>query len=100
MLQAPNFYAKTPPAPAGVEWWHYNPGVPPLPDPSSVLGSNYTGYGWRYNAKYSAQSYTFSQLDKVGLAKLLQPIFSLAPLTELQCAYLNASIGSQAPHPC
>ena len=79
MFQAPNFYAKTPPAPAGVEWWHYNPGVPPLPDPSSVLGSNYTGYGWRYNAKYSAQSYTFSQLDKVSFGRAPPPSILLHP---------------------
>lgn len=64
-MQHPEFYAKTPPAPAGVEWWKLNPGVPPLPDPFTALGPDFAGYAWRYDDKYSAQSYTFSQLDKV-----------------------------------
>ena len=64
--QAPSFYAPTPPAPAGLQWWKYNAGVPPLPDPGSVLGQNYSSYAWRYDASYSAESYTFSQLDNVS----------------------------------
>ena len=64
--QAPSFYAPTPPAPAGLQWWTYNAGVPPLPDPGSVLGQDYSSYAWRYDASYSAQSYTFSQLDNVS----------------------------------
>lgn len=66
-MQAPNFYAEVPPAPPGLEWWSYSPGVPPLPNPQDVLGPNYSTYYWRYNSDYSAQSYTFSQLDKVRL---------------------------------
>jgi len=63
--QAPKFYAPTPPAPAGLQWWSYAAGVPPLPEPGSVLGSNYSDYAWRYDNSYSAQSYSFSQLDHV-----------------------------------
>ena len=69
LLQAPNFYAPTPPAPAGLAWWRYNPGVPPLPDPGSILGSNFSQYQWRYDSSYQAKSYTFSDLDRVSLTK-------------------------------
>ena len=66
-LQTPKFYAPTPPAPAGLQWWNYAAGVPPLPEPASVLGQAYSSYGWKYDDQYSAQSYSFSQLDHVRL---------------------------------
>lgn len=72
-MQAPNFFAKTPPAPAGVTWWKYNSGVPPLPDPTEVLGQNYSGYEWKYDSEYQAKSYTFSDLDKVSWLSLPEP---------------------------
>lgn len=47
VLQPPGFYVNNlPPAPAGVEWWAYRPGVPLLPTPAEVLGANYSRCGW------------------------------------------------------
>lgn len=44
--QPPDFYVRNlPPAPAGVEWWEYRPGVPLLPQPAEVLGANYSRCG-------------------------------------------------------
>ncbi len=54
-----------PPAPAGLIWYKYAPGVPPLPTVSSVLGSAYTGYTWIYDSSYTSSSFQFSNLDKV-----------------------------------
>ncbi len=56
-----------PPAPAGLIWYKYAPGVPPLPTVSSVLGSAYTGYTWIYDSNYASSSFQFSNLDKVRL---------------------------------
>ena len=35
--QAPDFYESVPPAPPGLEWWHYKSDVPPLPEPAKYL---------------------------------------------------------------
>lgn len=72
--QAPKFYVPVPPAPAGLEWWRYADDVPPLPDPSVVLGPLYARYGWRFEADYQARSYVFSNLDKVGLFAFSLPV--------------------------
>jgi hypothetical protein len=36
-MQAPQFYESVPPAPPGLEWWHYRADVPPLPEPAKFL---------------------------------------------------------------
>jgi hypothetical protein len=44
--QAPDFYEKVPPAPPGLQWWHYKAGVPPLPEPSQYFHSKrYSDWG-------------------------------------------------------
>ena len=63
--QIPQFYAPVPPAPAGLIWYKYAPGVPALPTVTSVLGSAYTGYTWIYDSNYASSSFQFSNLDKV-----------------------------------
>ena len=46
ILQAPDFYAPVPPAPPGLEWWHYRSDVPPLPQPEEFFHSkNYGNWG-------------------------------------------------------
>ena len=65
VLQIPQFYAPVPPAPAGLIWYQYAPGVPALPTVSSVLGSAYSGYTWIYDSNYATSSFQFSNLDKV-----------------------------------
>lgn len=43
LAQAPPFYnTSIAPAPPGLEWWEYLPGVPALPDPASLLGPAYS----------------------------------------------------------
>ena len=64
-VQIPQFYAPVPPAPAGLIWYEYAPGVPVLPNVSSVLGSAYSRYTWIYDSSYSTSSFQFSDLDKV-----------------------------------
>lgn len=45
-LQAPDFYAPVPPAPPGLEWWHYRGDVPPLPQPADFFHSKkYKNWG-------------------------------------------------------
>jgi hypothetical protein len=64
-LQVPQFYAPVPPAPAGLVWYQYAPGVPVLPNVSSVLGASYSRYTWIYDSSYSTSSFQFTNLDKV-----------------------------------
>ena len=62
--QAPQFYdSNVPPAPAGIVWWKYKSGVPPLPDPIDFFNgsSQFSRYGWKYDANYVANDYTFSR---------------------------------------
>jgi hypothetical protein len=59
MLQPPNFYDQSPPAPPGLIWWHFAPGVPPLPDPP------YPNYGWRYDPNWHPTTYVFNNMDRV-----------------------------------
>ena len=54
-----------PPAPAGLIWYEYAPGVPVLPAVSSVLGAAYSRYTWIYDSNYATSSFQFSDLDKV-----------------------------------
>ncbi|KAK9804434.1 hypothetical protein WJX72_012500 [[Myrmecia] bisecta] len=70
VIKAPNFFQPTPPAPPGLEWWHYRPEVPPLPQPQEVLGSNYSAWGWRYNSLYQASVYTFSNMDTLTMSNV------------------------------
>lgn len=65
LLQAPNFYEPTPPAPPGLLWWRYKDNVPALPQPQAVLGPSYADYGWRYDADYQYTAYKFSNMDMV-----------------------------------
>ena len=52
-LQPPKIYEKVPPAPPGLNWWHYAPGVPPLPAPQDYFKSgNWSNWGWNYNDNY------------------------------------------------
>ena len=65
-LQAPDFYDKNiPPAPAGLQWWKYKAGVPPLPDPVTFFNGSkeYENYGWKYDSHYSGNDYVFTNLD-------------------------------------
>jgi hypothetical protein len=55
-----------PPAPEGLLWWKYAPGVPPLPTVASVLGASFSSYQWRYDPDYKPNSFEFTNLDKVG----------------------------------
>ena len=53
LVQPPKIYEKVPPAPAGLLWWHYAPGVPPLPNPQEYYqNSSWSSWGWRYNDKF------------------------------------------------
>ena len=60
----PTFYDPTPPAPTGIQWWHYKAGVPPLPEPGTI-NPNFTGYGWRYDPSWKPTTYTFNNMDTV-----------------------------------
>ena len=72
--KVPKFYAPTPPAPEGLVWWEYAPGVPPLPTVSSVLGAAFGKYQWRYDPNFSPNSYTFTNLDKVCRLRSTTPV--------------------------
>ncbi|KAL6782290.1 hypothetical protein ACKKBG_A06245 [Auxenochlorella protothecoides x Auxenochlorella symbiontica] len=68
---APEFYnTDIPPAPPGLVWWEYLPGVPDLPDPEVLLGANYSRYGWRYDSDFTSVSYSFTNLDKTTMANI------------------------------
>ncbi|BDA46964.1 CSC1-like protein At4g02900 [Coccomyxa sp. Obi] len=70
-IKAPDFYAPVPPAPPGLEWWHYKPGVPPLPHPSEFFHSDkYKSWGWRYDQNFQVVDYTFSKLDFTTMANI------------------------------
>lgn len=74
LVQTPDFYADTPPAPAGLTWWHYRDGVPPLPQPATYFGmSNWSNWGWQYDSDYTVPFYQFSNLDKVLLSAVTVP---------------------------
>lgn len=64
-MQVPDFYTDVPPAPEGLIWWQYAPGVPPLPTVASVLGTAFSRYQWRYDPDYQSNSFQFTDLDKV-----------------------------------
>ena len=67
LLQTPDMYADVPPAPPGLIWWEYRPGVPPLPQPVTYFGlSNWTNWGWRYDPDYAVPFYQYSNIDKVS----------------------------------
>eukprot|EP00891_Asterochloris_glomerata_P001750 jgi/Astpho2/1750/Aster-04171 len=52
-IKPPKIYENVPPAPAGLLWWHYAPGVPPLPNPEEYYqNSSWSSWGWRYNDKF------------------------------------------------
>ncbi|KAK9811621.1 hypothetical protein WJX72_007134 [[Myrmecia] bisecta] len=71
IVAAPNFYQQVPPAPAGLQWWHYRPEVPPLPDPASYLHDpNYTTWGWRYDSSFIGTDYTFTNLDRSTMSNI------------------------------
>ncbi len=60
-------YADVPPAPPGLIWWEYRPGVPPLPQPGTYFGlSNWTNWGWRYDPDYAVPFYQYSNIDKAS----------------------------------
>ena len=64
-MQAPNFYEEAPPAPPGLEWWHYKADVPPLPDPKTYFhNQSYARWGWRRDPNFQATEYVFTNLDK------------------------------------
>lgn len=94
--QPPNFYDSTPPAPPGLEWWHYKPGVPPLSDPGTVNPA-FTGYQWRYNPDWRPIVYTFNNMDQ---ARRLLPV--LAGPLPLLCVtpYLQTNNHYFAFHGC
>ncbi|KAK9919147.1 hypothetical protein WJX75_009706 [Coccomyxa subellipsoidea] len=70
-IKAPDFYASVPPAPPGLEWWHYRPGVPPLPHPSQYFhNETYKSWGWRYDQNFQVVDYTFSKLDLTTMANI------------------------------
>jgi hypothetical protein len=59
--ETPDFYVPSgdvPPAPPGLEWAQYAPGVPPLPPAPP-------GYAWAYAEGQPLPEYEFSDLDKV-----------------------------------
>ncbi|DBA81315.1 TPA: hypothetical protein ACH3X2_006925 [Trebouxia sp. C0005] len=69
--QTPDMYADVPPAPPGLIWWEYRPGVPPLPQPVTYFGlSNWTNWGWRYNPDYAVPFYQYSNIDKTAMTNL------------------------------
>lgn len=89
LLQTPDFYANTPPAPAGLTWWHYRVGVPPLPQPAAYFGlSNWTDWGWQYDSDYTVPFYQFSNLDKVWPCLLVK--FKTLQLQARVCSTLRA----------
>ena len=64
-MQAPKFYEEAPPAPPGLEWWHYKADVPPLPDPKTYFhNQSYARWGWRRDPNFQATEYVFTNLDK------------------------------------
>jgi hypothetical protein len=65
-VQVPKFYDAVPPAPEGLLWWKYAPGVPPLPTVASVLGASFSSYQWRYDPNFKPNSFEFTNLDRVG----------------------------------
>lgn len=80
-LQVPAFYSSSvPPAPAGLKWMQYLPGVPVLPPVAALLGPAYTKYVWEYDQSYqSTNNYKFSDLDKV--TSVTRPICFSKPRT-------------------
>ena len=98
-LQTPDFYADTPPAPAGLTWWHYRPGVPPLPQPATYFGlSNWTDWGWQYDPDYSVPFYEFSNLDQVlASCQLSSLLCTILQLDDLYPAALAACVAEDLP---
>ena len=69
-IKPPEMYnTSIPPAPPGLIWWQYLPGVPPLP-PVSSLGPGYERYGWRYDQNYQVIKYEFTDLDKTTMTNV------------------------------
>lgn len=64
-VEAPDFYTSDgiPPAPPGLSWEKYAPGVPPL-------GPAPPGYVWYYSADNVPSDYTFTDLDKTTLSNI------------------------------
>ncbi|KAL3134039.1 hypothetical protein ABBQ32_008471 [Trebouxia sp. C0010 RCD-2024] len=70
-LKTPDMYADVPPAPPGLIWWEYLPGVPPLPDPATYFGlSNWTNWGWQYDPEYVVPFYQYTDLDQTAMTNL------------------------------
>ncbi|KAL0039508.1 hypothetical protein WJX77_000232 [Trebouxia sp. C0004] len=69
--ETPDMYADVPPAPPGLIWWEYRPGVPPLSQPVTYFGlSNWTNWGWRYDPDYIVPFYQYSNIDKTAMTNL------------------------------
>jgi len=66
----PIYNESIPKPPPGLLWWQYLPGVPPLPDPVTALGTAYEGYGWRYDDSYTVTKYYFTDLDKTTMTNV------------------------------
>ena len=68
-VQPPKIYENVPPAPAGLLWWHYAPGVPPLPNPQEYYqNSSWSSWGWRYNDQFQQ---VILQLMQLALGRSL-----------------------------
>ena len=65
----PIYNTSIPPAPPGTTWWQYLPGIPPLPE-ISTLGPQYAGYGWKYDDSYTVTNYYFTDLDTTTMANV------------------------------
>ena len=94
-VQVPQFYAPVPPAPAGLIWYQYAPGVPALPNVSSVLGSAYSRYTWIYDSSYSTSSFQFSDLDKVLQFQVLSRVRPLRSPSNVPIAVSRACVSWQ-----
>lgn len=60
-MQPPDFYLPTPPAPPGLQWFHYRDNVPPIPD----LGPQYADYVKLYDPNWRPKNYVPNNMDTV-----------------------------------
>ena len=73
-MQTPKIYENVPPAPAGLLWWHYAPGVPPLPNPEEYFhNSSWSRWGWRYNDQFQQVRAAAHAVGAWQVAAVLKP---------------------------
>ncbi|KAK9902019.1 hypothetical protein WJX75_001351 [Coccomyxa subellipsoidea] len=65
-INPPDFYLPTPPAPPGLQWFHYRDNVPPIPD----LGPQYADYVKLYDPNWRPKNYVPNNMDTLSMSNV------------------------------